>query len=302
MSKGPVYPQRPSKAVTRIVLVEMLQRLAGLADVTTFQYIGFGALEFIDFDLVHRRLGVSRMTSIEKRPGEVQRQSANVPFRGITVLEGDAKNVLPTLDWDPLSIVWLDFEDALNYSSVIPAVEHVVRKLRPGSALAVTLRAEPHKPLYERLAQLEADIGPERVPIGTTDATLGDWGTAILQRDVLDAVIRAEVQGRAGGLSTWNQILNIQYADSTKMQIVAGVIGDSVVDQSIRLCAFDKIGSYRNASEALRIEVPYLTPKEQRLLNERLPRKKGARLSLPGVPKDEISAYAEAYRWLEATA
>lgn len=299
---GPVYAQRPSKAVTRVVLVEMLQRLAGLADVTTYQYVGFGALEFIDFDLVHRRLGVERMTSIEKRPGQVLRQTANVPFRGIEVLGGDAKDVLPTLDWDPLSIVWLDYEDALNYTSVIPAVEHVARKLRPGSVLAVTLRAEPHKPLSDRLAQLEADIGPERVPIGTTDATLGGWGTAELQRDVLDSVIRSEVTGRAGGLDTWHQILNIQYADSTKMQIVAGVVGGPAVDYAIKACAFDGLATHRGGKDALRIEVPYLTPKEQRILNEKLPRKAGARLNLPGVPKDAVKAYADAYRWLTPTA
>lgn len=300
--KGPVYAQRPSKAVTRVVLVEMLQRLAGLADVTTFQYVGFGALEFIDFDLVHRRLGIEQMTSIEKRPGQVVRQSANAPFRGIDVLEGDAKDVLPTLDWTQLSVVWLDYEDSLNYTSVIPAVEHAARKLRPGSVLAVTLRAEPHKPLAERLTRLEADIGPERVPIGTTNATLGDWGTATVQRDVLDSVIRAEIAGRAGGLDTWHQILNIEYADATKMQIVAGVVGGPGVDNAIRSCAFDGLGTYRAGKNALRIEVPYLTPKEQRILNEKLPRKSGARLNLPGVPKEAVKAYADAYRYLEPTA
>lgn len=299
---GPVYAQRPSKAVTRVVLVEMFQRLAGLADVTAYQYVGFGALEFIDFDLVHRRLGIGRMTSIEKRPGDVLRQSANVPFRGIKVLGGDAKDVLPTLNWDPLSIVWLDFEDALNYKSVIPAVEYVARKLKPGSVLAVTLRAEPHKPLADRLVQLEADIGPERVPIGTTDATLGNWGTAALQRDVLDSVIRSEVTGRAGGLDTWHQILNIQYADTTKMQIVAGVIGGPAVDYAIKSCAFDGLATYREGKDALRMEVPYLTQKEQRILNEKLPRKPGARLNLPGVSKDDVKAYADAYRWLTPTA
>jgi len=296
---GPVYAQRPSKAVTRLVLVEMLQRLAAIQDLRRYQYVGFGALEFIDFDLVHRRLGVERMTSIEKRRGQVERQSANVPFNGIKVIEGDAKAVLPQLDWTPLSIVWLDFEDALNHTSVIPAVEYLAGKLRPGSVLAVTMRAEPHKPLSERLTQLEKDIGPERVPIGTTDATLGEWGTAAVQRDVLDSVVRATVGARTGQEDTWSQVLNIEYADVAKMQLVAGVIGGPVTDRVIANCAFSELGTYRPGRRSLRIEVPYLTPKEQRMLNERLPRTPRARLGLPGVAKDAVDAYAAAYRWLD---
>ncbi len=302
MRGRPVYAQRPSKAVTRAILVEWFQRLAPICAPSKYQYVGFGALEFIDFDLVHRRLGISRMTSIEKRPGQVERQAANVPFNGIDVIEGDAKVVLPQLDWTPFSIVWLDFEDGLNYSSVIPAVEYVARKLRPGSALAVTLRAEPHRPIDQRLTQLENDIGPERVPVGTTSATLGEWGTAAVQYQVLDAIVRTEVGNRTGQQDVWHQVLNVQYADETKMQIVGGVIGDPVVDRLIASCGFKDLSTYRPGDKPLRVEVPYLTPKEQRLLNEKLPRRPRARLGLPGVKREAVEAYAAAYRWLEPSA
>jgi hypothetical protein len=299
--RGPVYAQRPSKAVTRAILIDALHRLSAIADLRTYQYVGFGALEFIDFDLVHRRLGVESMTSIEKRPGEVVRQSANVPFNGITVVEGDAKDVLPQLDWDPMSVVWLDFEDALNFKSVIPAVEYLCLKMRPGSVLAVTLRAAPHKPIDKRLEQLEDDIGPERVPDGVTDATLGGWGTAEVQRDVLNSIITAAVADRPGQRDRWTQLLNIEYNDTTQMQVVAGIIGGPGVDRAIGNCAFEEMDTFRSGPETLRIEVPYLTPKEQRLLNERLPRAKGARLRLPGVSKEDVAAYASAYRWLDST-
>jgi hypothetical protein len=298
---GPVYAQRPSKAVTRLVLVEALQRLAGIDVVSGYQYVGFGALEFVDFDLIHRRLGIRLMTSIEIKPGQVVRQSANIPYNGIRVLPGDAKDVVPTLDWDPLSVVWLDYEGALDYKSVIPAVEYLTLKLRPGSVLAVTLRAEPHKPREQRLSQLAIDIGPERIPAGTTDNTLGEWGTAAVQREVLDTIIRGSVASRTGGKDSWTQILNIEYCDTTKMQIVAGIVGGPGVDKAITGCGFSDLDTYRPGKKALRIEVPYLTPKEQRHLNERLPRSRRSRIRLPGVPKQDIEAYENAYRWLEPT-
>jgi hypothetical protein len=299
--KGPVYAERPSKAVTRLVLVEMLHRLAGIQEVTKYQYVGFGALEFIDFALVHRRLGLRNMTSIENKPGQVVRQTANTPYNGIRVLEGDAKDVLPTLDWEPLSIVWLDYECSLNTKSVIPAVEYLALKLRPGSVLAVTLRAEAHKPSSERLGKLKNDIGPERVPAGTTENTLGDWGTAHLQWNVLNSIIRTEVLSRRGGADTWKQLLNIEYCDVTRMQLVAGIVGGPGLDKAIDSCAFESLVTYRPGDSALRIQVPYLTHKEQQHLNERLPRSPHSRLRLPGVPDKEIKDYENAYRWLEPT-
>lgn len=298
---GPVYAQRPSKAVTRLVLVEMLQRLAGIESLAKYQYVGFGALEFVDFDLVHRRLGIRAMTSIESKPAKVDRQKANRPFAGITVLGGDALTVLPTMSWQQLSVVWLDFECMLN-TNAIAIVQYMAGVLKPGSVLAVTLNAEPGRKINGRVTELENAIGPERVPNGTTGATLGDWGTAELQRDVLISEIDAVVASRRGGEDTWQQLLNIEYRDGAAMQIVAGIIGGPGMDQAITNCRFDKVDAYRPGKAALRVEVPYLTPKERRYLNERLPRAKYARLKLPGVADAEVRAYESAYRWLESTA
>jgi hypothetical protein len=48
------YELRPSKAVTRRLLVDVLRRLPTVAALPDYQYVGFGALEFLDFELVHR--------------------------------------------------------------------------------------------------------------------------------------------------------------------------------------------------------------------------------------------------------
>ena len=43
------------------MLVEGLQRLSAMADLQAYEYIGFGALEFVDFEMMRRGLGISFM-------------------------------------------------------------------------------------------------------------------------------------------------------------------------------------------------------------------------------------------------
>jgi len=296
---APIYSHRPSKQVSRLMLVETLLRLGPIAAPSGYQYVGFGALEFVDFDLIHRRLGVSTMFSIESDHRAIARYEANRPYNGIRILTGRATDQLATIDWKKLSIVWLDYTGMLN-TEVIADVQHLCRELLPGSVLAVTLNAHPAK-LAERRSTLAAAVGDDRVPLGVTDATLGDWGTARTQYDILTAIIRSTLADRMDA-ATWRQILNINYRDNARMQLVAGVVSGQALERTVDLCAFSDLDFVRGGSEPLMIEVPYLTPKERRSLNEQLPRAPRRRLTLPGVDKKEIDAYASVYRWFGTSA
>src|SRR5215831_9133797 len=98
------YEVRPSKAVTRLIFVDLLRRLTPIGKPEDYQYVGFGALEFIDFDLVHRVVGVNDMVSIEADSNSIARYEWNRPFNSITLMPGRASTVLPTIDWRRLSI------------------------------------------------------------------------------------------------------------------------------------------------------------------------------------------------------
>ena len=108
------YLNRPAKYIERLMLVEAFRRLAVFGPLPEYAYIGFGAHEFIDFELVWRTIGVTEMTSIEKEipPDRFQ---FNRPFGGIVVEPGrSAATVLPTLTFRPHSIVWLDYTGRLG--------------------------------------------------------------------------------------------------------------------------------------------------------------------------------------------
>jgi len=295
------YEFRPSKSVARKVFVDVLRRLALLSPLDGYHYIGFGALEFLDFDLVHRRLGVTRMTSIEANSNSIERYVWNRPFNGIAVLPGRAADVLPTLDWSDLAIVWLDYTSTLTVE-VLSDAALVARVLQPGSVLAVTVNAHPGR-LGERREALEAAVGPERVPLGVNDNRLGDWGLAETQNEILAATITDAIATRPGRAS-WRQVLNVQYKDNARMQMLAGVVGAPALERALDQCRFADVPAVRLATDPpLVLQVPLLTGREQAHLNTQLPRgETDSPLQMPGVPQADLDEYGQIYRWLDPAA
>ena len=294
---GISYELRPSKTVTRLILVDVLRHLESLTSISKYQYVGFGAVEFIDFDLMHRAFGISKMTSIEGDTALAPRCEWNRPFKGIKVLEGRSTTILPTLDWSMPSIVWLDYTSTLT-TEVIGDVEHMIRVLIPGSVLAVTVNAHPAR-YKEREAALEKAIGADNIPLGVSENTLGNWGLADVQYKVLDAEIRSTCGDRTDG-ATWRQVLNIRYSDNAKMQMLAGIVGSPVLDSALDNCRFDEVEELRKGAEAVEVRVPLLTTKERAWLNEQLPLLDGdATPELQGVKEKEIVAYQQIYRRLQ---
>lgn len=294
---GPVYAHRPSKDVTRRIFVDMLHQLDFDGAMKHYQYVGFGALEFIDFDAIHRSLGITQMFSIENDPN-IERYEANKPYQCISVLPGHSTDMLTKVNWSALSVVWLDYECQLN-SQVLTDVEYLCQKLVPGSVLAVTLNASPGA-LADRRERLVANIGEERVPPKTDDDTLGDWGWAKAQQRVLFTTLRRKLAKRPDSAFWW-QGLNVNYRDGAPMQLVAGVIGTPALEARLDQSGVAKASYFRPEGVALSVEVPYLTAHEQRLVRRKLPLRKRQRVpTLPGVPAADVSNYVGHYQWIGA--
>lgn len=292
------YEMRPSKTVTRRIFLELLRHLKPIASPLDYHYVGFGALEFIDFDLVHRQLGITRMTSIECDGKGIERYKWNRPFSGIEVLAGRASTVLSAIDLSGRSIVWLDYTETLR-TEIIGDVENVARILVPGSVLAVTLNAHPAR-LNERMEALESAVGAERVPLGVTDSRLGQWGLAEVQYKILSSIIQSSFSARADG-AKWLQLLNINYQDNAKMQMVAGLVGESAEDSILTICRFSDLSEIREGEEALMIRVPLLTSRERDWINQRTPIIETDKENPPGISEKDLIAYKQIYRWLDAS-
>ena len=61
----PFYHLRPNKYVDRCLFVAALERINTIIKLKSHRYIGFGSYLFDDFKLLHDRLDISSMISLE---------------------------------------------------------------------------------------------------------------------------------------------------------------------------------------------------------------------------------------------
>ena len=210
----------------RKMICEAAARLAMIAPLHKYAYVGFGGLTFQDFGMFHHRLGVRDMVSIEKRTGEKRRFEFNRPFSCIKMQWGISYDILPLLSWKKPTIVWLDYEVHPN-SEVLEDVSLVASRTRSGSLLVVTVAADPGdgsdpSAQKERMTKLIARVGKTRVPVDLKPEHLAKWGTARTYRRIISDVIETTINDRNAALAeservAYNQIFNFHYQDGIKI-------------------------------------------------------------------------------------
>jgi hypothetical protein len=290
-----LFSARPSKHVERVMIIDACRRLEKIAPLADFHYIGFGGLEFVDFDLVHRHLGIKRMTSIERDLEAATRYEFNKPYREVELRFGESRDELPVLDWSGLCIVWLDYFGHLSQSE-LDDCEMVVREMQPGSVLIVTLKAEAD--IGTRAETFRDNVGVERVPDHFRDeaAFQGEWAFADAQYAVLVERLNHTANLRTPPVIL-RQFLNFHYRDSKRMQTIAWIVSSPALEQSITQSGIDSLEVSRPGPEAKLLKLPILTRREVLHLNGKLPLEPGENLGETWLAEATQAEYADLYRW-----
>lgn len=303
------YGLRPAKNVERKMLCEAFRRLSAFARVETYRYIGFGSAYFSDFALFHKSLGIRNMISIERDVENKARFKFNCPFACIDLEFGESNEVLPSLDWDMKTILWLDYDGKLD-DGVLADVAFFCANAVPGSLIAITVNAHPDRmdgaPPEDlaryRLQQLQSRVLDENVPEDITGKELGGWGTAKACRRIVDNKTREIVAERNGGREAgprflYRQLFNFHYADNARMLTVGGLLIDEGLSDHLSHCGFENIEFVTSDDEPYLIEVPNLTFKEIRHLGEQLPVDDPTELRAEAVPEADLERYRRLYRY-----
>lgn len=296
------YSLRPAKNIERKMMVDVLRRLRAFAPLTEYRYVGLGSTYFSDFALFHKALDVRDMTSIEEDEQNAERFEFNTPFGCVTMAFGHSTDVLPTLAWDKETIVWLDYDGSLD-GPTLADVRFVVAEAQPGSVLAITVNAHPVRLDAQpgRLEKLRNDVEKENVPAEvTSDTDLAGWKLAQVCRQIVDNTVAATLRDRNAGVSEdeqlkYLQLFNFHYQDDAKMLTVGGLLYRANQEEKVLECALDDFAYVKHDVDAHLIEVPNLTFREMRRLNEQLPRDE--ELGAPGVPEEDVKRYEKVYRY-----
>ena len=82
----------------------------------------------------------------------------------------------------------------------------------------------------------------------------------------------------------FRQFVALEYADGAKMTSVGGVFFDSGQTAVFDGAGFGELPFFRSGDDALRIEVPMLTPREMRHLDRSLPCPEGETVDPGAIP------------------
>lgn len=300
------YRLRPNKHAERTMLVDAFRRLR-FAPIESYRYVGFGAIAFVDFKMVHRALAIKDMISIEDTTDslEQRRFRRNKPMGNIDLRFGNSAAILPSIDFSRHSIVWLDYDNALN-RSMANDLEAIAVNAVSGTFVAVTVAvAAPRNELTgakERLSRYSEEFPNHVAGLKPIDIQNGAKHSGFVRR-TLDDLLRKAVQDADAGKSDVldrrdvYQVCFFRYKDGAPMMTVGWVIVARRHATIFAECQFDALHFYRPADESFDIRMPLVTPHEVREMERRLPQVAGPK-TLLWIPQEERTAFEEMHRYM----
>jgi hypothetical protein len=296
------YTIRPAKSIERKMLVESFRLLGPFAPPHKYAYVGFGSTFFVDFSLIHRGLGITDLTSIEKDVGKKDRFEFNKPLKCINLDMRSSTQVLPELKWGKKSIVWLDYDGKLS-DRVLADVGFFFDLACSGSVLVISLQANVDSK-GKRVDSLKKRIqDPTKIPADTTEDTLEEWGTAETYYRIINNEIGDSLAARNGVLNAedklvYRQLYHFYYADGAKMITVGGVLHSAKDSLIFDQCDFvEKLDFVRTGKDPYTLFVPSLTLRELQHLDKQLPCGSDEALAAAGVPTSDLQTYRRIYRY-----
>lgn len=303
---GVNYRLRPSKNIERKMMVDILRRLSHINPIEEYQYVGFGSPFFSDFKLFHKKLALKNMISIEKKDDYRKRFEFNKPFDCIRVEFGRSDNILPQIDMNKDTILWLDYPTELK-PYMFEDIENFCYSAPPGSMIFITLRVgrmsfdELDDSNYDtRFEKLKNDVGENNIPPDVTNIELRkEWSLAKAYRLILLEKIKTDFlrprNDRLDNEIEFRQLANFVYEDSSKMMTLGGILYSDEIVRQFEKASFDELDVVRTGKEHYHIDPPKLTFAEMRNIEKYLP--SSPTDSEAYISDEDKKSYAEMYRY-----
>jgi len=305
---------RPAKSVERKMISFALRKLAVYANLSSYRYIGFGSTYFTDFSLFHLDLGVNDLISIEIEEEKEDRFRFNLPFDCIKLKMGSSNSILPSLDWDKKTILWLDYDSVIN-NDHFADISTFCTSATSASVVLITVNCHANnfgKTNSERLVRLGDEIGDEHLP---SDVKISDYSHEefpIVLKKIYENEINSKLR-EANGLKDQDEklkyfpLFNFTYKDGVKMLTIGGIVLNTNDEIKLKDANFKELEFYRRDDDIFKIKIPSITPKEIRFLNSQLPnginrngklrKTKIANNLKPDIPQIDMKEYSKIYKY-----
>lgn len=298
------YRLRPAKHAERLMMVELCRRLR-FSHIDEYQYIGMGSVSFVDHRVFHKGLGITHMVSFEATDDPIiqERFKQNIPLACIDMHFGYSTDVLPTLNYDRRSIVWLDYDDKLS-ASMVADISTLGARLRSGSAIFVTFACGmPSERLAatKELSRLKENF-PLLIEEGAKIADFdgkkyADFGKRALFNSLERAMLHQDAANPEAERRTAAQVCYFKYRDGAIMCTIGWVIHSRAEEHMFDSSSLDVLNYYRSADLPFEIKVPKFTPFEISCLERLVPIADGVP-NLPWLGESARQDFRNIYRFL----
>lgn len=275
----PFYHLRPNKYVDRCLFVNALDRLNSQVNLQKHRYIGFGSYLFDDFKLVHDRLNIMSMISLEADASIYKRAVYNAPYRCIEIINETSTDFISGDNWgEQNSVIWLDYVSPRAIGQQFNDIATLSTKVLPHDVIKVTFNANADTlgkadiGLDARFAKLKSRIG-EYVPSDATsdECTKDKYPILLLKclHVMLSKCFRETKYDKRFVLPLFSTV----YQDSDhRMLTFTCIILDNHEEEQIIKSQFGDI-SYVNFEWTCpsMIKIPELTVREMIEINKLLP-------------------------------
>jgi len=313
------YDLRPSKQVERRMIIDALHRLTAAGfPIANYQYTGFGAIYFVDFIMLHKLVGISKLLSLEIEKTLESRVRFNRPFSCVEIKMGPASSEIPNLSRDRRHMVWLDYDGVLH-KDFLSDIQSALTILPAGSILLVTVDVEPPEPFDCQRVDPTFDgckevLGPKHwrryfeeqaggyLPLGLSDDDFAKSMLAVRTKEILKAAFTKSITARPD--VEFLPMFNFLYRDSHSMLSMGGMIAEPAEERRMRGSTLDETVYYRDSfdSPPFEIIVPRLTRKERLYLDGEMPCADAWTPQQFNCDPDLVLRYREIYRFLPAFA
>lgn len=172
------YRLRPNKAVDRELFLSLLMRLAPKLALEKYHYVGLGGPFLEDFRMIHSRLGIAKMTSIERDEQVHKRQIFNRPIACIECVYKSLEDYLDETDFDSPAIIWFDYTEPRGITTQIERFARTIGKVPIGSVLRITLNANPASLGRPEPRDISVEGEDEASEDGAQKPTIQEWRLA----------------------------------------------------------------------------------------------------------------------------
>lgn len=138
----PFYHLRPNKYVDRYLFAASLDRLNTFLKLKRYRYVGFGSYMFDDFKLLHDRLDITSMVSLEADPEVCKRAKYNKPYKCIRIVNQTSTDYIAGPEWgNKKTIIWLDYTNPKDLAQQFNDVASLLNLLNANDIFRVTFNA-----------------------------------------------------------------------------------------------------------------------------------------------------------------